>query len=502
MVNEAGIAKPISERDFKAKGVIYLPEIARYDHLLNLSLGQNIGQAINSAMEAVEASNSELKDILPKGYGKLDNETLSGLLKNFNGIPDNLEGDAFGMIYEYFLGRFALSEGQGGGEFFTPTSIVKLIVEVIEPFDGKVYDPACGSGGMFVQSANFVRSHAQDDGEQATVRHLSVYGQEKNAETVRIAKMNLAIHGLSGDIREGNTFYSDLHDCVGKFDFVMANPPFNVKGVNFERVKDDPRYSLGIPTTNNANYLWIQHFHASLSPRGRAGFVMANSASDARGSEETIRKNLIKERSVDVMVSVGTNMFFNVTLPCTLWFLDRGKPENRKDKVLFIDAKNIFRQIDRAHREWTTEQVEYIASIVRLYREEPVGDMAGHFLTRADSLESLASETPASADSLRKQAEIAKALAEEWKKNFPEGKYADVRGLCKVATVEEIASQGNSLNAGRYVGIDETTEEEYDFSKRFSSLTKELRALTDEAHELEETIFRNADEILSPQISE
>lgn len=227
---------------------------------------------------------------------------------------------------------------------------------------------------------------------------------------------------------------------------------------------------------------------------------MANSACDAKGSEETIRRKLVEEKSVDVMVSVGKNMFFNVILPCTLWFLDRGKSEKRKDQVLFLDAQNIYRQIDRAHREWTSEQVEYIAGIVRLYREEPVGDMSERFLSSAASLEALASETPDSADSLGKQAEIARNLAVEWAKNFPDGKYADILGLCKITTIEGIAAQGNSLNAGRYVGVDKSTEEAYDFSKRFSSLTKELRDLTDEAHELEDIIFRNADEILSPQM--
>ena len=248
-----------------------------------------------------------------------------------------MKGDAFGKIYEYFLGKFAMSEGQKGGEFFTPTSIVKLIVEIIEPFHGQILDPASGSGGMFVQSAAFVEHHKK------SVNEISVYGQEKVAETIRLCKMNLAVHGLSGDIRQAVTYYEDIHKSVGKFDFVMANPPFNVDKVDKERIKDDPRYPFGLPKADNANYLWIQIFYSTLNAKGRAGFVMANSAGDARGSELEIRQKLLKAGAVDVMVSIGPNFFYTVTLPCTLWFLDRGKSKtNRKDKVLFIDARHIF----------------------------------------------------------------------------------------------------------------------------------------------------------------
>ncbi len=232
----------------------------------------------------------------------------------------DIEGDAFGKIYEYFLGKFAMSEGQKGGEFFTPTSIVKLIVEIIEPFHGRIFDPACGSGGMFVQSARFVESHKQNPDDRDRI-----YGQEKVAETVRLCRMNLAVHGLSGDIRQANTYYEDLHDSVGRFDFVMANPPFNVNRVDKERIKDDRRFPFGMPKPDNANYLWIQLFYSALNATGRAGFVMANSAADARGSEQVIRERLLREGAVDVMVAIGPNFFYTVTLPCTLWFLDRGK---------------------------------------------------------------------------------------------------------------------------------------------------------------------------------
>src|SRR2546428_10071348 len=302
-----------------------------------------------------------------------------------------IEGDAFGKIYEYFLGKFAMSEGQKGGEFFTPISIVKLIVEIIEPFNGQILDPASGSGGMFVQSAAFVEHHKK------SVNEISVYGQEKVAETIRLCKMNLAVHGLSGDIRQANTYYEDIHKSVAKFDFVMANPPFNVDKVDKERIKNDPRYPFELPKADNANYLWIQVFYSALNQTGRAGFVMANSAGDARGSELDIRRQLLQAGAVDVMVSVGPNFFYTVTLPCTLWFLDRGKSKTkRKDKVLFIDARHIFRQVDRAHREWTPEQVGFISNIVRLYRGEDVETENG-----------------------------SKTLVSE---KFPKGKYTDVLG--------------------------------------------------------------------------
>ena len=270
------------------------------------------------------------------------------------------------------LGKFAMSEGQKGGEFFTPPPIVGLIVEIIEPFHGIVDDPACGAGGMYVQSASFVKRH------KGSTSQISIYGQERLAETVRLCQMNLVVHGLEGTIRQANTYYEDLHNLLGRVDFLMANPPFNVNRVDKERIKDDPRFPFGMPRTDNANYLWIQIFYSSLSPTGRAGFVMANSASDARGSELEIRKQLIQAGAVDVMVSIGPNFFYTVTLPCTLWFLDKGKqpptPEKTQslDTVLFIDARHIYRQLDRAHRDFTPAQIEFLANIVRLYRGQQV----------------------------------------------------------------------------------------------------------------------------------
>src|SRR5699024_10435535 len=296
-------------------------------------------------MEAIEQANPELADVLPKEYKRFDDPVLKDLLKNFSNVGTDVEGDVFGQIYEYFLGQFAMNEGQKGGEFFTPTSIVKLIVEVLEHYGGKILDPACGSGGMFVQSERFRQRHKKNGQDSVRTRHgasqqatsqrnLSIYGQENKESTVRLCKMNLAVHGLEGDIKAGNTYYENLHDCVGRFDYVMANPPFKVSGVDKEAIEGDPRYPYGIPSTDNANYLWMQEFYSALkepnegsAQGGRAGFVMANSAADARHSEKEIRRQMIEEGVVDVIISMDSNFFYTVTLPCTLWFLDKRKKE-------------------------------------------------------------------------------------------------------------------------------------------------------------------------------
>lgn len=452
--------RPTSKTDYQARGVMYLPPTARFSYLVNLPEGEDTGKAINEAMRAIEAENEDLRDVLPKYYNRLDNGILVNLLKSFNSVPIDIEGDAFGKIYEYFLGKFALSEGQKGGEFFTPTSIVKLIVEVIEPYKGRILDPACGSGGMFVQSAQFVENHHKNPNAE-----IFVHGQEKTLETVRLAKMNLAVHGLSGDVRQGNSYYEDVHKVVGKFDAVMANPPFNVDKVDKERLAGDPRFPFGLPRADNANYLWIQLFWAALNERGRAGFVMANSAGDARGSELEIRKQMIEAGAIDVIVSVGSNFFYTVTLPCTIWFLDRGKAHTaRKNTVLFLDARHIYRQIDRAHREWTDQQVEFLANIVRLYRGVPV--------------------------------EAERCSSEMLKQHFPEGAYRDVAGLCKVATLEQIEAQGWSLNPGRYVGVTAKAADDFVFAEYLEELNEELETLNGEARELEERIAENVMRLL------
>jgi type I restriction enzyme M protein len=460
------IEKKVSKRrtpskvDYFAQGVLYLPEAARFSYLLNLPEGKDIGKEINEAMSLIEQENPELRGVLPKTYQKVGNDSLATLLKTFNSIPLDIEGDAFGKIYEYFLGEFAKAEGQKGGEFFTPTALVKLIVAIIEPFHGRIYDPACGSGGMFVQSANFVAEHKMVPGSE-----ISIYGEERVAETVRLCKMNLAVHGLSGDIKQGNSYYEDIHESLGKFDFVMANPPFNVNGIDKERIKDDKRFPFGMPKTDNGNTIWIQLFYSTLSDAGRAGFVMANSASDARGSEMEIRRQLIQAQAVDVMAAVGSNFFYTVTLPCTLWFFDKGKKgTDRRDNVLFIDARHIFRQIDRAHRDFSPADIEFISNIVRLYRGEAI--------------------------------ETAHGSGKLVKETFPDGKYADIPGLCKVATLKEIEAQGWSLNPGRYVGVADRVEDDFVFAERLEALSEELEVLNAEARELEGRIAENVAQIL------
>jgi len=452
--------RQIGKADYQARGVLYVPDHARFRHLQTLAEGSDLGAAINSAMEAIEAENPDLQGVLPRDYGRFDNSLLAELLRLIGSIPDDIEGDAFGKIYEYFLANFAFTEGQRGGEFFTPTSIVKLIVDIIEPFEGRILDPACGSGGMFVQSARFVEEHKANP-----TSAISIYGQERVEETIRIAKMNLAVHGLTGDIVSSNTYYEDPHDCVGRFDYVMANPPFNVNGVDKDRIKGDPRFLYGIPTVDNANYLWIQIFASALNETGRAGFVMANSASDARHSELAIRRQMIQDGIVDIVIAIASNFFYTVALPVTLWFLDKGKRNtDRADKVLFIDARHIYRQIDRAHRDFTPEQHEFLANIARLYRGEEPELLQG-----------------------------SEALLKEY---FPDGEYVDVPGLCKVATRDDIEAHGWSLNPGRYVGVADRDDQHFDFAERMSELSEEFRALTLEAAELAERISTNAASLL------
>jgi type I restriction enzyme M protein len=457
---------------YHADGVLYLAEQARFAWLLERPEGTDIGALVNAAMRLVEQHNSQLAGVLPKTYNLFTGTLLKQLLKKISEIPASLEFDAFGRIYEYFLGAFAMSEGQGGGEFYTPSSIVTLLTEVIEPFHGRILDPACGSGGMFVQSARFVSEHHQNPAAE-----LAICGVEKTDETGRLARLNLAVHGLEGDIRHGgnvNSYYDDPHNATGAFDFVLANPPFNVNAVDKERLKEmvgaGRRFPFGLPRTDNANYLWIQLFYSALNAQGRAGFVMANSASDARSSEQELRQKLIEARAVDVMVSVGPNMFYTVTLPCTLWFLDRGKASTpRADTVLFIDARHIYRQIDRAHRDWTPAQISFIANLVRLYRgESPVLTLGGE--ETAARLKEVFGEQPA---------------------------YADVPGMCKAATLAEIEAQGWSLNPGRYVGVapgEEVSDE--DFKEQLEALNEELEGLNAQARDLEQTIAANVAGIL------
>lgn len=468
----------------QAEGAMYVPDEALYSNLLALPEGSNIGVQVNDAMKALEADNEAIKDALPKTYTRFENDMLNSLLKNFNDIDFTLGSDIFGRIYEYFLNEFAKTEGQGGGEFFTPSALVKLITEVIEPYHGKVYDPACGSGGMFISSADFVAKHNKDASDE-----LSVFGQEKTGDTVRLSKLNLAVHGLQGDIREGNSYYEDPFDLAkgevidgkqyGQFDYVMANPPFNVNEIQKDRLEGDKyRFPYGMPRTDNGNYLWIQMFYSALNQKGRAGFVMANSASDARGSEQEIRQKLIEDDGVDIMVAVSSNFFYTVTLPCALWFLDKNKPAHNKDKVLFIDARHIFRQVTRAVRDYTSEQLSFIANIVRLYRGQDIDNT--YLETHPD----------VGNDGKFK-------LEDVFTNENGELTYQDIAGLCKVATKEEIIEQGYSLNPGRYVGVAEGEQEhDEDFAAKLEALQEELEVLNAEAHELENDISKNVVSLL------
>ena len=459
MEHSSSSRRTIGAEDYKAEGVLYLPEKAQYSFLINLSEDEVVGQHINNAMSLIEEYNEDLKGVLPKSYNKMNDVLLADLLRTFNSIPTDSSTDYFGRIYEYFLGKFAMTEGQGGGEFYTPESLVKLIVNIIEPFEGKIYDPACGSGGMFVQSAKFIEDH-QKNASNA----ISIYGQERVDETLRLAKMNMAVHGLSADIKSGNTYYEDLHNCVGKFDFVMANPPFNVDGIKKDRLNDDPRYPFGIPNNDNGNYLWIQNFYTALNDKGRAGFVMANSASDASKSEMELRKKLIKTGHVDVIISISTNFFYTVTLPVTLWFFDKRKTEESKNKILFIDATEIYNQVDRAHRDFKPKQLEFLVNIVRLHRGNIIENKLG-----------------------------SQDLINE---HFSDG-YTDVKGLCKVAELSEIEAQGWSLSPGRYVGVADEEDDGIDFQERLSELNDELNNLNTEAGELKSYISNNVERLLN-----
>lgn len=535
-----------------AKAGYYLPEKAHFDYLLNLPESADIPKAIKEAMESIESYKPELVGSLPKdeymelvatnSEGNRDSSLAKALLKTISNIPADISGDVFGKVYEYFLGKFALKEGQGGGEFFTPTSVVRLMVEMIEPYGGLILDPACGSGGMFVQSADFVREHrkAYKDTEE---HELVVHGVEKEKETVKIARMNMFLNGLRSQIVNANSYYDDPFDTYGRFDYVMANPPFNVDDVNLDKVKCQRRFSeYGIPqnkskkagkgkdnltTVPNANYLWINLFATALKPEGRAALVMPNSASDARNTEADIRRRLIESGIISSMLSLPRNMFYTVTLPATLWFFDKARTDDKR--VLFIDARNIFRQIDRAHREFTPEQIRNIACIRHLYQGDT--DYMVQLLARYDAdiadLEKVYAEAAlrhvavkvkaekwlAANEGKRLQPALNRELQEceeelnearadlkymqaqrQWLTDrFPDGVYTDVTGLCKVASLDDIREQDYSLNPGRYVGVvieeDGLTAEE--FKAEMKSRHEELVKLNAEAVEVMEKIEGN-----------
>ena len=459
-----GRLKP-APADYQARGAIFLPDNARFSRLLALPGTADLGAELNAAMKGIADANPDLAGALPLGYQGIPNDVLQELLRLL--APLKIEGDAYGLIFEYFMGQFAASFMQKGGEYFTPASIVKLIVEIIEPYHGSVFDPACGSGGMFVHSAEFVKRH-----HKSPSKEISIYGVEKMSDTQRLCRMNLAVHGLSGDIRIANIYYDDPHKLIGRFDFVMANPPFNQSEVDRSKLvtdtgKVDARFPLGLPTVNNANYIWINLFYAALNATGRAGFVMANSASDAGGSERELRRKLIETGAVDCIVAVGPNMFYTVTLPVTLWFLDKGKTkESRADKVLFVDARHLYRQVTRAHRAFDPEHIEFLGNIVRLCRGEEVETDASSGLRMAEA--------------------------------FPDGKYRDVPGLCKLASRSDIEVQEWSLNPGRYVGVVPGQQQgEEDFKQKLEELQEGLEVLNAEVAQLQSRIAQNVAELLN-----
>lgn len=459
-----GRLKP-TPQDYHGHGAVFLPDHARFSYLLGLPETENLAEALNTAMEVITEHNPDLAGVLPRGYGALPNNALREVLRLLS--PLKIEGDAYGLIFEYFMGEFASAFMQKGGEYFTPSSIVKLIVEVIEPYHGKIFDPACGSGGMFAHSADFVKRHHKNPS-----REISIYGAEKMEDTQKLCRLNLAVHGLSGDVRVANSYYEDPHGMVGAFDFVMANPPFNQSEVDRSRLLNEAghveaRFSLGIPSVNNANYLWIGLFAAALNEKGRAGFVMANSASDAGGSEREMRRKLIETGAVDVIISTSPNMFFTVTLPVTLWFLNKDKAKgSQADEVLFIDARQIFHEVSRAQRDFTADQIEFIGNIVRLWRGE--------------------------------QKELEAGSGPIMAATFGDNGYTDVPGLCRVATRAEIAAQEWSLNPGRYVGVPlgEKVEDE-NFRERLAALQEELEGLNIEATRLQNVIAENVAEVLA-----
>lgn len=481
----------------------YLPECAYFDFINEAPDDANKAILVKNAMIAIETENESMVGVLPKDvYGHLvpdeEPELLSNVIRVFKDIPEDISIDLFGKIYEYFLGKF--TSGKDGGEYYTPATVVQYMIEVLQPTPGnkQFLDPACGSGGMFVQAARYMHNHNASDKEMMNFR---CYGVEKDPETNKIAKMNLLLNNVRGEITEANSFYADPYDAVGRFDYVMANPPFNVDEVNYERVKDDPRFNTyGIPrnktkksskkdsdkkeTVPNANYLWISYFASALNKNGKAALVMANSASDAGKSELEIRTKMIEEGIISQMVTLPSNMFNTVTLPATLWFFDKNKPNtDKKGEILFIDARNVFTQVDRAHRKFSDEQIKNLGIITRLYE--------GNTQAYKNLLNEYKSNLETQDNKEYWQEQI------DWlNERFPDGVYQDVIGLCKVAKIDGedgIKDQDYSLNAGRYVGVviedDGMTKEE--FKDTMLSLNTELEKLNQEAEQLEEQISLN-----------
>lgn len=477
--SRGGKTREPTKEDFSAKGAVFLRPEAQFDYLVSLPDSANRAEAIISAMESIEADYESLKGVLPKEeYNELDNEILGQLLRKLN--PEELKkmsGDVFGRIYEYFLTQFAGTKAHDGGEFFTPVSLVSFIAKVLETDSGIVLDPACGSGGMFVQSARVVERQNENPTEK-----LTFFGMEKNATTIRLAKMNLAVHGLEGDIKKAITYYEDPHELIGKADFVMANPPFNVDEIDADKIKNDPRLPFGLPSVNdkgkvsNGNYVWISYFYSYLNDHGRAGFVMAAGAESAGRGDALVRQKLIETGDVDVMVSIRSNFFYTRTVPCVLWFLNRAKKtDEQKNTVLMIDARNVYHKVTRKINDFSPEQEQNLLAIVWLYR----------------------GETERYKELLAYYRKNGEDEAADWlEERFPDGKYRNVEGLVKAVTREEIAANDWSLTPGRYVGVAETDDNDEDFAEKFASFHEELRKLNAEAATLAKKIDANFKELM------
>ena len=549
--SRGGRVMPVEPNDFAAKSALYLPREAQFDYLVNLSDDQPLGEAVNHAMTLVEEQSEQLTGILPKSYSMFSDELLRELLRIFNNKTlDEIGGDVIGRIYEYFLSKFAKAVASDDGVFFTPKSLVKMLVNVLEPKQGVMLDPACGSGGMFVQTGDFVNA-----GGMSANTQMTFYGQEKVEYNAQLCLMNMAVHGLNGRIVSGdeaNSFYHDAHNLAGKCDYVMANPPFNVDKVKSESASAAGRLPFGLPGVNaktkeigNANYLWISYFYAYLNDHGRAGFVMASSATDSANKDRDIREKLILTGDVDVMVSVGNNFFYTLSLPCSLWFFDKAKRLENKNRVLFIDARNYYTVVDRTLNEWSEWQLKNLQAIVHLYRgeqdkykshiKEYWNALSEHAerhdntawqdreMTFEKALGILDSEEASykkyikeQQDTLKKtkgkkdkdelkaiiaanEAELAYTLETKdmvneaiWltSKFGLDGEYQDVLGLCKIATIDEISEKNYSLTPGAYVGVAEVEDDGVDFHKRMNEIHTELASLNKEANLLMSEIMK------------
>ncbi|SEP67578.1 type I restriction enzyme M protein [Lachnospiraceae bacterium RM5] len=567
-----GRQMPVEASDFAAKSALFLPLEAQYSYLVNLpenipSMGlvsvsgqtmASLGEVVNNAMELVEQQSKVLVGVLPKTYTDFSDSLLSELLRIFNNNAlDDVGGDVIGRIYEYFLSKFAPAVATDDGMFFTPKSLVKMIVNVLEPTKGTLLDPACGSGGMFIQTGDFVNQAGFESNGQMTF-----YGQEKADYNAKLCLMNIAVHGLTGKIKSGeaaNTFYKDAHSLEGECDYVMANPPFNVDKVKAESAASAGRLPFGVPKENkkkeigNANYLWISYFYAYLNETGRAGFVMASSATDSQGSDKDIRENLVKTGHVDVMISVGNNFFYTKSLPCSLWFYDKGKSDAIKDKVLFIDARNYYTVVDRTLNEWSEWQLKNLNAIVWLYRGEvdKYKKLLGEYKSTIATLISETEEDGLNAvnddvfvggiEVVKKQLKEIKSKAKEaieasdrkgkkrvqaeWDEKitavteiveivkeahwlyskFGDGEYQDIPGLCKIAYTTNdkkadesdisIEEKGWSLTPGAYVGVAPVEDDGVDFEERMAEIHQELLSLQTESNDLMDIISKNMKEM-------